>query len=70
MKFGVGDHVRIDSDYPFDRMLQGVTGNVIALPTNEHPDEYLVRLDGGISQNLYLKGRLAWVSASWLVLTQ
>ncbi|MDO9334572.1 MAG: hypothetical protein Q7T57_08645 [Dehalococcoidales bacterium] len=68
MKFKIGDHVRILSDYPFDRMLQGATGNIVELPNAQHLDEYIVRLDGGITRSLYLKDKPIPVSGNWLKL--
>ncbi len=64
MKFKMEDYVRITSDFLADPMLQHQTGDVVALPTKEHLDEYLVKLDGGITRNL--KGYQAWVPADCL----
>jgi len=49
MKIDVGNYVRIASDFPSNRTLQNQTGNIVSLPNIEHPDEYLVKLDGGIT---------------------
>jgi hypothetical protein len=70
MKIEIGSYVKISSDYPLDRTLQNQTGNIEALPNKEHPDEYLIILDGGINQNLRLTGRLIRVSAKYLELTK
>ena len=69
MKIDVGSYVRISGEYPADRMLQHQTGYIEALPNNEHPDEYLIKLDGGIAVNPHLNGRLVRVHASYLELT-
>jgi hypothetical protein len=47
MKIEIGRYVRIASDYPTNRNFQSQTGYIIALPNAEHPNEYLVKLDGG-----------------------
>ena len=49
MKIDVGNYVRIAIDFPSNRTLQNQTGNIVSLPNIEHPDEYLVKLDGGIT---------------------
>ena len=66
MKFKIGEPVRIVSDYPFDRTLQSATGNIVALPSDEHQNEYLVKLDGGITRSLYLEGKITEVSPDYL----
>ena len=66
MEFKVGDHVRIVSDYPFDRTLQSATGNIVALPGDAHQNECLVKLDGGITRSSYLEGKITKVPPDWL----
>ncbi len=66
MRFKIGDHVRIIADYPFDRTLQSATGNIVALPGDEHQNECLVKLDGGITRRPYLEGNITEVSPDWL----
>ena len=68
MKIEVGNYVRISGEYPADRILQHQTGYIEALPNNEHPDEYLIKLDGGIAVNPHLAGRLVRVHANYLEL--
>jgi len=69
MKIEVGNYVRISEDYPIDRTLQHQTGYIEALPNAEHPDEYLVKLDGGIVLNPHLKGRILRINARYLEFT-
>ena len=69
MKIDIGNYVRIASDYPSNRTLQNQTGNIVALPNIEHPSEYLVKLDGGITLSPHLVGMLVRVPASSLVLS-
>jgi hypothetical protein len=66
MNFKIGDYVRISSEYPFDTTLQNQTGVISATPTRENPDKYLIKFDGGITQNTYLKDKLIWVPLNWL----
>jgi hypothetical protein len=68
MKIYVGNYVRIASDFPSNRNLQNQTGNIVALPNIEHPQEYLLKLDGGITLSPNLTGRLVRVPASSLEL--
>jgi len=68
MKIDIGNYVRISADFPADRALQNQTGNIVALPTVEHPDEYLVKLDSGITLNPRFAGRTVRVRASYLEL--
>ena len=67
MEFKVGDNVRIVADYP-DPILQGETGNIVELPNEQHTNEYVVQLDGGIARKVYLEGQKIPVSADWLKL--
>jgi hypothetical protein len=66
MKIYVGSYVRIASDFPSNRTLQNQTGNIVALPNVEHPDEYLVKLDGGITLSPHLVGMIVRVPAGSL----
>jgi len=66
MKFKMQDYVRITSNYPYDRILRGETGNIIALPTGEQTEEYLVKLDGEIAHPPFSIVRQIWVSVNWL----
>jgi hypothetical protein len=66
MKIDVGSYVRIASDYPSNRNLQNQTGNIVALPDMGHPNEYLVKLDGGITLSPHLMGMVVRVPASSL----
>ena len=66
MKIEIGSYIRISGDYPTDRTLQNQTGIIEALPNKEHPDEYIIKLDGGINQNPHLTGRLIRMSAKFL----
>ena len=68
MKIDIGNYVRIASDYPSNRTLQNQTGNIVALPNIEHPDEYLIKLDGGVNLSPYIVGRVVRVPASSLEL--
>ena len=68
MKIYVGNYVRIASDFPSNRNLQNQTGNIVALPNTEHPQEYLVKLDGGITISPHLAEKLVRVPASSLEL--
>ena len=68
MKIGVGSYVRIASDYPSNRTLQNQTGDIVALPSKEHPDEYLIELDGGITLSPHLIGMIVRVPATSLEL--
>ncbi len=61
MKIEIGSYVWIDGDYPANRNLQNQTGNIVALPDEEHTDEYLVKLDGGITISPHLAGTLVRV---------
>lgn len=58
--------MRINSDYPFDRTLQSETGNIVALPGDEHQNGCLVKLDGGIARSSYLEGKIAEVPPDFL----
>jgi hypothetical protein len=66
VKIEVGSYVRISDDYPIDRTLQHQTGYIEALPNAEHPDDYLVKLDGGIVLNPHLTGRMLRINARYL----
>jgi hypothetical protein len=68
MKINVGSYVKIASDYPSNRNLQNQTGHIEALPNKAHPDEYLVKLDGGINSSPHLVGMMVRVPASSLEL--
>ena len=68
MKIDVGNYVRIASDFPSNRTLQNQTGNIVSLPNIEHPDEYLIKLDGGVNLSPYIVGRVVRVPASSLEL--
>ena len=67
MKLETGNYVRIAGDFPSNRNLQNQTGTVKSLPNQEHPREYLVRLDGG-TLSPHLAGMLVWVPSSKLEL--
>jgi hypothetical protein len=62
----VGSYVRIGSDYRANRNIQNQTGHIEALPNKEHPNEYLVKLDGGVTLSPHLIGMLVRVPASSL----
>ena len=66
IKIEVGTYVRISSEYPANRNLQSQTGYIEDLPNIEHPGEYLIKLDGGITLSPHLTGRLIRVSANYL----
>jgi hypothetical protein len=66
MKIEIGGYVRIASDYPANRNLQNQTGYIEALPNREHPNEYLVKLDGGVTLSPHLTGMTVRVPASSL----
>ena len=68
MKIYVGSYVRIASDFSSNRNLQNQTGNIVALPNTEHPQEYLVKLDGGKNSSPHLAEKLVRVPASSLEL--
>jgi hypothetical protein len=70
MKIEIGYYVRISGDFPGDKTLQNQTGNIEALPNKEHPDEYLVKLDGGPVLNPHFAGRLIRVPANCLELAR
>jgi hypothetical protein len=63
MKIEVGTYVRIASVYPANRNLQNQTGYIEALPNKEHPNEYLVKIDGGIILSPHLVGMMVRVPA-------
>jgi hypothetical protein len=63
MKIEVGSYVRIHNEYPANRNLQNQTGNIVALPDQEHPEEYLIKLDGGVTLSPHLAGMLVRVPA-------
>ena len=67
MKIETGNYVRIAGDFPSNRNLQNQTGTVESLPNQEHPREYLVKLDGG-TLSPHLAGMLVWVPSSKLEL--
>ena len=69
MKIYVGNYVRIASNFPSNRNLQNQTGNIVALPNIEHPQEYLVKLDGGKNSSPHLAEKLVRVPAGSLELT-
>jgi hypothetical protein len=66
MKFKMQDYVRITSDYPYDRILHGETGNIVDLSTGEQAEEYLVKLDGEISRPPFSIVKQIWVSSNYL----
>ena len=68
MKIYLGSYVRIGSNFPSNRKLQNQTGFIVALPNVAHPDEYLIKLDGGINLSPYIVGRVVRVPASGLEL--
>ena len=63
MRIEVGSYVPIASEYPANRNLQNQTGNIVALPNEEHPNEYLVKLDGGVTLSPHLAGMTVRVPA-------
>jgi hypothetical protein len=67
MNFVVGDHIRIDAEYPFDRMLQNRKGIVIELPNNIHPDNYIIQLDSGIFGGPGQGNQIVQVVDGWLI---
>ena len=69
MKIYVGNYVRIASNFPSNRNLQNQTGNIVALPNIEHPQEYLVKLDGGKNSSPHLAEKLVRVPGGSLELT-
>jgi hypothetical protein len=68
MKIDVGTYVRISALYSGDKALINQTGNVEALPNSEHPNDYLIKLDGGINSNPRFAGRVIRVPAIYLEL--
>jgi hypothetical protein len=68
MDFVNQSYVTISVGYPFGRGLEGQTGNVIAQPDDQHPTEYLVKLDGGMMGGSPLEGKQVWVDSHWLEL--
>jgi hypothetical protein len=66
MKIELGSYVRIAGEYPANRNLQNQTGNIVALPNEEHPNQYLVKLDGGVTFSPHLAGMLVLVPAGSL----
>jgi hypothetical protein len=65
MKIEVGSHIRIAANFPSNRNLQGQTGIIESSPNQEHPREYLVKLDGG-TLSPHLSGMLVCVPPSKL----
>jgi len=70
MKIYVGNYVRIASNFPANRNLQNQTGDIVALPNIEHPQEYLVKLDGGKNSSPHLAEKLVRVPAGSLELAE
>ena len=68
MKIEIGNYVRIATNFPSNRNLQGQTGTIKSLPNKEHRREYLVKLDGGGTVSPHLAGMLVWVPSSKLEL--
>ncbi len=68
IKFEIDDNIIINPEYPFDRALQNQTGRIIELPNKNHPDEYLVKLDGGITKNVLLAGKLVLVNKNFVII--
>jgi len=68
MKIDIGSYVRIATNFPSNRNLQGQTGTIESLSNKEHPREYLVKLDGGGTVSPHLAGMLVWVPSSKLEL--
>jgi len=68
MKIETGSYVRMASDFPSNRNLQGQTSTIESLPNKEHRREYLVKLDGGGTSSPHLAGMLVWVPSSKLEL--
>jgi hypothetical protein len=68
MAFINGSYVQISSSYPFGSGLEGQTGDVIAQPDDQHPGEYLIKLDSGMIGNSPLEGKQVWVESQWLEL--
>jgi hypothetical protein len=67
MKIEIGSYVRIATNFPSNRNLEGQTGTIESLPNKEHRREYLVKLDGG-TLSPHLAGMLVWVPSSKLEL--
>jgi hypothetical protein len=67
MKFDIGSYVRVATDFPSNRNLQGQTGTIESLRDKEHRREYLVKLYGG-TLSPHLAGMLVWVPSSKLEL--
>ena len=65
MEISIGRHVRITDNYP-DIKLRLQTGVIQALPNAQHPDEYLIMLDGGITGDQRLAGRFIRIPAVFL----
>jgi hypothetical protein len=65
MKIETGSHIRIAANFPSNRNLQDQTGIIESSPNQEHPREYLVKLDGG-TLSPHLSGMLVWVPPSKL----
>jgi hypothetical protein len=63
MKIETGSHIRIVANFPSNRNLQGQTGIIESSANQEHPREYLVKLDGG-TLSPHLAGMLVWVPTS------
>ena len=68
MKTEIGSYVRIATNFPSNRNLQGQSGTIESLPNKEHPRQYLVKLDGGGTLSPHLAGMLVWVPSSKLEL--
>ena len=66
MEFKIGAHVRVAPEYPLDRKMQNATGNIVALPNDAHREQYLVKLDGGVTRRVPSEGQKIWFSADWL----
>jgi len=70
VRIDIGSYVRIIPEYIGEPTLNGQSGIVEALPTRDHPDDYLIKLDGGPSKNPHFAGRMIRVSGAYLELTQ
>jgi hypothetical protein len=68
MAFVNQSYVKISSSYPFGSGLESQTGDVIAQPDDQHPGEYLIKLDSGMIGSSPLEGKQVWVESQWLEL--
>jgi hypothetical protein len=63
MKITIATYVQIACEYPANRNLQNQTCCIEYLPNEEHPEEYLIKLDGGVTISPHMAGMLVRVPA-------